>query len=96
MKTDGTILIVDDDQDILIAGKLLLKRHFSNVLTCSQPEKIPQLFNEQQFDAVLLDMNFGPGESSGKLPISSRNKVPPLAALSRPILFSLAPVKAPF
>ena len=66
MKKDGTILIVDDDQDILIAGKLLLKRHFSNVLTCSQPEKIPQLFNEQQFDAILLDMNFGPGESSGK------------------------------
>jgi DNA-binding NtrC family response regulator len=66
VKKDGTILIVDDDDDILIAGKLLLKRHFSNVVTCNQPEKIPTLLSEHKFDAILLDMNFGPGESSGK------------------------------
>lgn len=66
MKQDGAILIVDDDEDILIAGKLLLKRHFSSVKTCSQPEQIPDLLNLQKFDAILLDMNFGPGESSGK------------------------------
>ncbi len=66
VKQDGSILIVDDDQDILIAGKLLLKRHFSSVLTCNKPEEIPQLLSEQTFDAILLDMNFGPGESSGK------------------------------
>jgi len=66
VKTNGKILIVDDDEDILIAGKLLLKRHFSNVLTCNQPENIPHLLSEHKFDAILLDMNFGPGESSGK------------------------------
>ncbi|WNC67492.1 sigma-54 dependent transcriptional regulator [Thalassotalea nanhaiensis] len=65
MKQDGVILIVDDDEDILVAGKLLLKRHFSSVQICNQPENIPRLLSGQKFDAILLDMNFGPGESSG-------------------------------
>jgi DNA-binding NtrC family response regulator len=63
---DGSILIVDDDEDILVAGRLLLKRHYGHVATCNDPMQIPQLLAERDFDAVMLDMNFGPGESSGK------------------------------
>ncbi|SFD20214.1 sigma-54-dependent transcriptional regulator [Pseudoalteromonas denitrificans] len=66
MKKEGRILIVDDDEDILTAGKLLLKRQFSHVSTCNLPEHIPTFISTQHFDAILLDMNFGPGESSGK------------------------------
>mgnify|MGYP001128728610 FL=1 len=66
MKTDAHILIVDDDQDILVAGKLLLKRQFSQVTICNRPEQIPKLIEENDFDVILLDMNFGPGESSGE------------------------------
>jgi DNA-binding NtrC family response regulator len=62
----GNILIVDDDEDILTAGRLLLRRNFGSVLTCRQPEEIPGLLEKNDFDAVLLDMNFGPGESSGR------------------------------
>jgi DNA-binding NtrC family response regulator len=65
VKKEGKILIVDDDEDILTAGKLLLKRHFSQVSTCHVPEHIPRFINDQHFDAIILDMNFGPGESSG-------------------------------
>lgn len=65
MKQAGTILIVDDDPDILTAGKLLLKREFEHLVTCSQPSEIPLLMARFHFDAILLDMNFGPGESSG-------------------------------
>lgn len=65
MLIEGKILIVDDDHDILTAGKLLLKRHFSQVLICNSPENIPKLMAENRFDAVMLDMNFSPGESSG-------------------------------
>jgi DNA-binding NtrC family response regulator len=64
-KSTANILIVDDDNDILTAGKLLLKRKFSNVSTCNQPSHIPIFFENQKFDVVLLDMNFGPGENSG-------------------------------
>lgn len=66
MKTDAHILIVDDDQDILVAGKLLLKRQFSQITICNRPEQIPKLFAEHEFDVILLDMNFGPGESTGE------------------------------
>jgi DNA-binding NtrC family response regulator len=65
MVIEGKILIVDDDQDILTAGKLLLKRHFSQVMICNSPENIPKLMSDNRFDAVMLDMNFSPGESSG-------------------------------
>jgi DNA-binding NtrC family response regulator len=60
------ILIVDDDDDILTAGKLLLKRVFGYVQTTNDPEQIPALLAANSFDAILLDMNFSPGESSGE------------------------------
>ncbi|MFT7286512.1 MAG: DNA-binding NtrC family response regulator [Halieaceae bacterium] len=62
----GKLLIVDDDEDILVAGRLLLKRHFDDVLTCARPQDIDKLMAQHSFDAILLDMNFSPGESSGE------------------------------
>jgi DNA-binding NtrC family response regulator len=62
----GNILIVDDDEDILTAGRLLLRRSFASVKTCNRPDEMPTLVAENDFDAILLDMNFGPGESSGR------------------------------
>ena len=66
MAKTGNILIVDDDDDILTAGRLLLRRHFAGVITCSRPDQVPDLLGRHDLDAVLLDMNFGPGESSGR------------------------------
>ncbi len=66
MSKTGTILVVDDDDDILTAARLLLRRRFAEVVTCRRPERIPDLMERHAFDVVLLDMNFGPGESSGK------------------------------
>lgn len=62
----GSILVVDDDEDILKAGRLLLRRQFEDVVVCSKPDQIPDLLQQHAFDVVLLDMNFGPGESSGQ------------------------------
>ena len=62
----GTVLVVDDDDDILTASRLLLRREFGHVATLSKPDEIPAKLAENNFDVVLLDMNFGPGESSGK------------------------------
>jgi DNA-binding NtrC family response regulator len=61
-----TILVVDDDSDILTAARLLLKRHFDAVTATNQPERIPSLMAETRFDVVLLDMNFVTGERSGR------------------------------
>jgi len=66
MSEKGHILIVDDDEDILTAGRLLLRRSFDGIFTCRRPEEIPGLLEQHDIDAVMLDMNFGPGESSGE------------------------------
>ena len=66
MSNTGNLLIVDDDDDVLTAARLLLRRRFAEVITCRRPERIPDLMARHAFDAVLLDMNFGPGESSGE------------------------------
>ena len=66
MTETATILIVDDDEDILTAGRLLLRRRFGAVITCGRPEEVPDLLAANDIDAVMLDMNFGPGESSGQ------------------------------
>lgn len=59
------ILVVDDDPDVLVAARLLLKRHFGEVLAEPDPEKLPGLIETERFDAILLDMNFTTGADSG-------------------------------
>jgi len=66
MSKIGNILIVDDDDDILTAGRLLLRRQFGEITTCKNPEQVPGLLASNDVDVILLDMNFGPGESSGE------------------------------
>jgi DNA-binding NtrC family response regulator len=62
----GKILIVDDDEDVLRAAKLLLKQHVSLVHTEKEPKRIPSLLDQEDYDAVLLDMNFTREVSSGR------------------------------
>jgi len=54
MTINGTVLIVDNNKDILTAGRLLLKRHFSKIVTNEAPENIPKLMADHHFDAILL------------------------------------------
>ncbi|MDW8296856.1 MAG: sigma-54 dependent transcriptional regulator [Raineya sp.] len=60
------ILIVDDDEDILLAAKMFLKKHCKEVVIESNPKKIPFLLNQASYDVILLDMNFTEDTTSGK------------------------------
>lgn len=62
----GKILIVDDDMDVLRAARLLLKRHFEQVDFERNPQKIPYMVTNFDYDVILLDMNFTRDLSSGK------------------------------
>lgn len=62
----GKLLIVDDNEDVLSAAKIYLKRHFSRVDTEKSPETLPNLLNNESYDVILLDMNFTKDVSSGK------------------------------
>ena len=66
MKQEGSILIVDDNPDILIAVRLLLKPHYQTVITTSNPFDIEQALNDQKIDVILLDMNFNHDAISGQ------------------------------
>jgi DNA-binding NtrC family response regulator len=64
-KKAGNILIVDDNEDLLLAARLFLKQHFSLVHTEQDPEKIPLLLQNENYDVILLDMNFTMDSTSG-------------------------------
>jgi two-component system response regulator HydG len=65
-KKIGKVLIVDDDEDILQAARLLLKQHVILVHTEKTPEALPILLKNEAYDVVFLDMNFAKGATSGK------------------------------
>ncbi len=64
--SDGRVLIVDDNRDVLTALRLLLKEHVETVHTATEPSSIPSLLDENAYDAILLDMNFQQDASSGR------------------------------
>lgn len=55
---NASILIVDDDEDVLTAVKLLLKTEAKLVITEKNPENLRNLLNTSSIDLLLLDMNF--------------------------------------
>lgn len=65
-KTDATILIIDDDEDILLSAKLLLKKHYSRVLVKENPKELNQLLSAEPIDVIVLDMNYRIGFNDGK------------------------------
>ena len=75
MSKKGTILVIDDEEDILFSLKFLLKQHFASVFTEHNPYHLPRLLRLHEPDVVLLDMNFGKGRDSGKEGIEWLQKV---------------------
>ncbi len=55
---NATILVIDDDPDVLTAVKLLLKPEAREIITEKNPENLRWLLSKQSFDCILLDMNF--------------------------------------
>ena len=58
--------MIDDDEDVLLAAKMLLKKSSHQVIIEKNPNKIPFLLNNDTYDVILLDMNFSKDTTSGK------------------------------
>ncbi len=71
----GKILAVDDNQDILFALKLLLKPHVELIDTISKPEAIAEYLNKEDYDVILLDMNFTKDAISGQEGFDALEKI---------------------
>jgi len=62
---NATILIIDDDTDVLTAVKMLLKTEVKEVITEKNPENLRHLLSRYSFDLILLDMNFNSSINTG-------------------------------
>jgi two-component system response regulator RegA len=65
MSERATILIAEDDADVLRAARIALAPHAARVETISTVDGLDQILAAGPFDVVLLDMNFVSGERSG-------------------------------
>ncbi len=65
-KTAASILVIDDDTDILLSAKLYLSHHFEKVETLNDPSSLNTLLSKNDFDVIMLDMNFRKGNNDGK------------------------------
>ncbi len=63
---NSKVLIIDDNEDVLLAAKLLLKSNVGLIHTEKNPELIPQLLKNESYDVIFLDMNFTEDMTSGK------------------------------
>jgi len=61
----GNILIVDDNKSILSTLEILLTPEFQNVTTISNPNQITAELRKNEYNLVMLDMNFTAGVNTG-------------------------------
>jgi DNA-binding NtrC family response regulator len=66
MEKFGKILAVDDNEDILFSLRLLMKPHVEKIITTNNVTSIPDLLKNEEFDVILLDMNFTKDAISGQ------------------------------
>ena len=60
-----SVLVVDDDKDVLTAVRFLLKPEVKQIVTDHNPENLRKLLSENNFDILMLDMNFNSSINTG-------------------------------
>ena len=59
------ILIIDDNEEILIALKIFLRKYVQEIFTLNTPTNLHSTIQNHDFDLIILDMNFKTGERIG-------------------------------
>ena len=65
MENNWNILVIDDNQDVLVSLRLLLKPYTSIIHVNTDPLEIPKFLKSTEYDVILLDMNFTKDAISG-------------------------------
>ena len=66
MKQKAKILILDDDNYVLLSLRILIEQHYTDVRGINNPAQLETALQENDFDVVVLDMNFMAGDTSGR------------------------------
>ena len=61
----GKVLIVDDNSNVCSALEMLLQEVFEKIDVINSPKNLLYLVQQEQYDAILLDMNFTSGQKNG-------------------------------
>lgn len=88
IKKQGTILIVDDNRNILTTVRMLLEPIFANIITIVNPNSIPAKLREEHPDVVLFDMNFSSGINSGNEGLFWLREIKSLSPKTEVVLFT--------
>lgn len=88
MKKQGTILIVDDNRNILTTVKMLLEGVFEKVIVSASPDSIPARLREDRPDVVLLDMNFRSGINNGNEGLYWLREIKKASSTTQVVLFT--------
>lgn len=88
MAKQGTLLVVDDNQNILTSLQYLLSEYFDRIITLGSPVTIPSLFRQESIDVVLLDMNFSSGINSGNEGLYWLREIKRLRPQTQVVLFT--------
>lgn len=62
----GKLIVIDDNTSILTAVKICLTGQFEKIVTLSNPDGVIAMLEKERADAILMDMNFTQGVSSGQ------------------------------
>jgi len=72
---NATVLVIDDDVDVLTALRLLLKPMVKDVVTEKNPSNITSQIERTTYDIIILDMNFNGLVNTGNEGIFWLNKI---------------------
>lgn len=85
-KYSGSILIVDDDDHVVLTSRIILKEYFDKIETLDSPKSLESKLKQEEFDVILLDMNFKVGSTSGNEGIFWMNRIRTLSPSSQVVL----------
>jgi two-component system, NtrC family, response regulator HydG len=85
---NATILVIDDDTDVLTAVRLLLKTEVKEVTIEKNPDTIKSLLPKKEIDLILLDMNFNSTINTGNEGIFWLKKIKELSPSTAVIMIT--------
>ena len=88
VKKQGTLLVADDNRNILTTVRMLTEPLFDRIVTVANPNTIPAKLREEHPDVALLDMNFSSGINSGNEGLYWLREIKRLSPNTEVVLFT--------